>query len=231
MNLSPAARELVNLIRRHRLTYDSLRIATFQARRHLSIKPPRRGYALPKLLTQSDLTRYFDAVDCAGNLQHSILLRSLLFTGCRVAELCAIHRTDIDLDACKIFIQSGKGDRDRYVLFDEKFRLTLRTYLATVPENEYLFESARRKKPYTTRRVHQIVAEYGRAAGIEQPVHPHLFRHALLTHLKKNKVDDAQIQLISGHASRKSLEIYTHLALSDVQPDYQKAMKDLPEGI
>jgi len=136
----------------------------------------------------------------------------------------------VDLDAGKIFIRSGKGDKDRYVLFGDQFRLSLRAYILAHPQNTFLFES-KFKKPYTTRRVHQIVAEYGRAAGIDQAVHPHLFRHALLTHLKKEKVDDAQIQLISGHSSRKSLEIYTHIALSDVKQDYETAVRKLPQGI
>lgn len=230
VNLSAPARELVNLIRRHRLTYDSLRIAAFQARRHLNLRPPKRGRQLPKLLTEPELRSYFDAVDAADNLQHAILIRLFLYTGVRVAELCSIRVSDVDLEAGKIFIESGKGDRDRYVLFGDQFRLPLRAYIASHPENEYLFES-KLKKLFTTRRVHQIVAEYGEAAGLDRAVHPHLFRHAILTHLTKSGVSDAQIQLVSGHASKKSLERYQHLALSDVKADYETAVRKLPQGI
>jgi integrase/recombinase XerD len=230
VNLSPAARELVSLIRRHRLNYDTLRTTAFQARRHLGLKPPRRGRTLPKLLTESDLQKFFDSVDAADNLQHAILLRLLLYTGVRVAELCTIKVSDVDLDAGKIFIESGKGDRDRYVLFGEQFRLPLRTYMATHRENVYLFES-KYKAPFTTRWIHMIVAEYGQAAGIDQAVHPHLFRHAILTHLTRSGVSDAQIQLVSGHVSKKSLERYQHLALSDVKQDYETAVRKLPQGI
>jgi integrase len=52
-------------------------------------------------------------------------------------------------------------------------------------------------------------------------------RHQLLTWLTVQGLPDAQIQLISGHASKKSLEVYQHLSLSSVQPGYQKAVKDL----
>lgn len=230
MTLSPAAREIASIVRRYRLTYDMLRVATFQARRHLGLKPPRRGRALPKLLTESDLRKFFDSVDAVDNLQHAILLRLLLYTGCRVAELCAIKVSDVDLDAGKIFIESGKGDRDRYVLFGDQFRLPLRAYMGSHGENVYLFES-KYKAPFSTRRIHQIVSEYGEAAGIDQAVHPHLFRHAILTHLTKSGVSDAQIQLVSGHASKKSLERYQHLALSDVKQDYETAVRKLPQGI
>lgn len=233
MNLSPAARELVNLIRRHRLNYDTFRTAAYAARKYLSLKPPKRGRMLPKLLTDAEIKRYFDAVDAGDNLQHQVMLRLLLYTGVRVAELCAIRVSDIDLAAGKIFIESGKGDRDRYVLFGDQFRLPLRAYLSAHMENEYLFESSRRKTRMTTRWVQKIVAQYGHAAAIERDrnVHPHLFRHAILTHLTREGVSDAQIQLVSGHASKKSLERYQHLALSDVAGDYQAAVRKLPEGV
>jgi hypothetical protein len=44
------------------------------------------------------------------------------------------------IDAHEIFIEQGKSDKDRYILFPESFHLALKPYLATVPENEYPFE-------------------------------------------------------------------------------------------
>ncbi len=158
------------------------------------------------------------------NLQHQIMLRLLFYTAVRVSELTNIRLSHVDLTGCKIFIDQGKGEKDRYVLFPESFRLTLQAYLRGVEENVYLFESNRKKK-YTSRRIQQIVEEYVEKAGIEMRVHPHLFRHQLLTFLTKNGVPDQQIQLISGHGSRESLEIYQHLALGDVGESYQEAMK------
>lgn len=49
-------------------------------------------------------------------------------------------------------------------------------------------------------------------------------RRQILSYLTKQGLSDAQIQLISGHASKKSLEVYQHLALDDVQQDYEEAM-------
>jgi integrase/recombinase XerD len=62
-------------------------------------------------------------------------------------------------------------------------------------------------------------------ARITQPVHPHLFRHQMLTYLTANGLTDAQIQLISRHESKKSLEIYQHLSLDSVDKAYQDAMQ------
>lgn len=112
-------------------------------------------------------------------------------------------------------------------MFPESFRLVLKTYLAGHPNNRYLFESRQRRK-FSTRRIEQIVADYAAAAELPEHVHPHLLRHQMLTWLTGQGLPDAQIQLISGHASKKSLELYQHLSLASVQPGYQKAVRDLP---
>ncbi|MDP9013137.1 MAG: tyrosine-type recombinase/integrase [Acidobacteriota bacterium] len=125
---------------------------------------------------------------------------------------------------CKIFINRGKGSKDRYILFPESFRLVLRSYLEANPDNRYLFES-QRCLPFTPRRIQQIVQQYRNKAGIAQNIHPHLFRHQMLTYLTEKGLSDAQIQLISGHQSKKSLEIYQHLSLDAVEGAYQEAVQ------
>lgn len=227
--MTNVVRDFVTLIRRHRLTYDTFRQAAHLARKHLGIKPPVRGRKLPKLLSEASLKSYFKAVDTTNNLQHQIMLRILLYTGVRVAELCAIKMSDVDLVAGKIFIESGKGDKDRYILFPDTFRLPLKAYYLSrqngESEQEFLFESNQHRQ-YSTRRVQQIVEEYGKLAGIER-VHPHLFRHQCLTFLTSQGMTDAAIQLVSGHASKKSLERYQHMSLKNAQAPYQEAMKKL----
>lgn len=228
--MNTAARELVTLIRRHHLNYDTLRIATHQARKHLNIRPPKRGRQLPKLLPDATLKLYFDTILAAGDLKHEILFRLLFYTATRIAELTGIRLSDVDLASAKIFIDDGKGDRDRYVLFPESFRSLLRAYIQMRaeqdPKQEFLFESRQRRR-YSEMRIRQIMAEYQEAAGIEQRIHPHLMRHSMLTWLTRQGVPDAQIQLISGHKSKASLEIYQHMALSDVKGGYEDAVKKL----
>ena len=71
------------------------------------------------------------------------------------------------------------------------------------------------------------MAEYAAASELPDRMHPHLLRHQMLTWLTSQGLPDAQIQLISGHASKKSLEVYQHLSLADVRPGYQRAVKGL----
>jgi site-specific recombinase XerD len=178
------------------------------------------------VLPETSLKKYFDTIRQVGDLQHEIMLKLLFYTAVRVSELVNIRVDQIDLDACKIFVEQGKGAKDRYILFPDSFRLILKSHLAANPKNRYLFESRQRTK-FTTRRVQQIVADYASAADIPDRVHPHLLRHQMLTWLTAQGLPDAQIQLISGHASKKSLEVYQHLSLANVQPGYQRAVKGL----
>jgi integrase/recombinase XerD len=84
------------------------------------------------------------------------------------------------------------------------------------------------KKPYTDRGIRKILARYSQAAGIPQPVSPHRLRHFLFTWLKTQGLDDALIQPYSGHATRRSLEVYSHLALADAQQRYQDVIEHSP---
>lgn len=231
MKLSTVAREIVNLIRRHDLSYSAFRDAAHAARKHLGLKPTSGKRHLPKILSKSSLEKFLTAVESSEDIQHVIMLKLLFYTALRVSELTNIRLSDVDLSASKIFIESGKGDKDRYVLFPDDFKLVLRSHIAQCRDRRtkqiFLFESKQWKRPYTRRRVHQIVKQYAALSGIEENVHPHLLRHQLLTHLTLSGVSDAKIQLISGHASKKSLEIYQHVSLSAVAEDYQAAVKNL----
>lgn len=226
MTLNPHTRELVALIRRHRLTYRAFIKACAVARRHIGMKPDKKGRRLPHLIPADALTRFYETIDRAGDLQHQIMLRLLFFTAVRVSELCAIKVEDVDLAQSKIFIERGKGDKDRYILFPDTFRLTLQAHMRSTPKNRYLFESSRKSR-FSARQVERIVQQYAQAAEMPVRVHPHLFRHQMLTHLTQQGLSDAQIQLISGHASKKSLERYQHLGLEATTEDYQKAMRNV----
>jgi integrase/recombinase XerD len=76
--------------------------------------------------------------------------------------------------------------------------------------------------------VRRMLERYAKAADLEHNVSPHQLRHFLLTWLKKQGIDDALIQPYSGHASRKSLEIYSLLSLSEAQEEYNSVIDRFP---
>lgn len=223
---SDAIATLVRAARRARLDYDGFLYVCQQARQKLKLTRPAHIHKLPHLLPDSELKRFFQVIQQCGNVQHEILLKLLFYTAIRVRELVHIRIDELDLEHCRIFIQQGKGPKDRYILFPASFRLVLRSHLNAHPDNRYLFETTR-CGPFTPRRIQQIVQSYRSRAGLTQPIHPHLFRHQMLTYLTAQGLSDAQLQLISGHASKKSLEVYQHLSLAAVEDAYQAAVRGL----
>lgn len=223
---SEAIKKIVRVARQHRLSYDDFVYVCQQARIRLKLKKTKKERRLPEILSLTELKQFFKSVQKCGDLQHELMLKLLFYTAVRVSELISIRVADIDLDACKIFIEQGKGSKDRYILFPSSFSLVLKTYLDTRPDNVYLFES-RLNQPFTARRIQQIVRQYAGASGLKRTVHPHLLRHQMLTFLTAQGISDAKIQLISGHESRKSLELYQHLSLESVEREYQTAIRAL----
>ena len=146
----------------------------------------------------------------------------LFYSGVRVNELTNIKVSDVYLDENKIFIEKGKGSKDRYVLFNQDFKTALKVYMKNYPKNRFLFQTRMNTK-YTPRRIQQIVKYYAEKTGIKAT--PHTFRHQAITWLSKHGFTDAELMLITGHSSKESLKIYQHLALGDIEDKYQDAMR------
>ena len=162
-------------------------------------------------------------------MKHVLMIKTLLYTGVRVSELIHIKLGEIDFDRCQIRITEGKGKKDRIVPFPGSFKEVLAIHVHNRREKggEYLFESSW-KKPYTDRGIRKILENYSQAAGMEHSISPHKLRHFLFTWLKKQGIDDALIQPYSGHESRKSLEIYSKLSISDAQTEYEDIIGKFP---
>ena len=184
---------------------------------------------LPDLLTDEELKNFFEAVWNSAKTTHMILIKLLMFTGVRNAELSNIKMSDVDLKGLKVRIEKGKGNKDRYVPIPETFRGELTQYISNQKEKNavYLFETSRLDK-YSIRWIREIVRKYAVKAGIKKRIYPHLFRHQLLTYLTKKGIIDTKLQLISGHVEKQALAIYQNLSLADVEEEYNEAMRDFP---
>jgi integrase len=216
--------QIAKIVRKYGLSYEDWRYVAKQVRKECDLRPAKKGRRLPRILTADDFRRFYEAVDQAKDVQHALMLRLLFFTAVRVSELCNIAVADVDVEACKIRINAGKGDKDRYVLFGKSFATAIRTHIAAHPNNRWLFQTRRNTK-YTARRVQQIVKTYAEQAGVKAT--PHSFRHQAITWLTRHSgLADAELQLITGHARRETLAIYQHVALDgDLEQKYQEAMK------
>jgi integrase/recombinase XerD len=214
--------KIVRIVRQEGWDYDDLRYAYRRMREQLNLNPPKKPKKLPRVLSDEDFKRFYKEIEEADNLQHELMLKLLYFTGVRNQELASIKMGDVYLEENKIFIEKGKGSKDRYVLFNQDFKTALKVYMKNHPKNRYLFQTRLNNK-YTSRRIQQIVKYYSEKAGIKAT--PHTFRHQAITWLSRHGFTDSELMLITGHSSKESLKIYQHLALKDVEEKYQQAMR------
>ncbi len=179
--------------------------------------------------TDDEIRRYYETVWQAPRTGDIVMIKTLVYNGVRVSELVAIRINDVDLDACRIRINQGKGAKDRVVPFPATFRETLALHINQMRARgaSHLFESSW-KRPYSTRGVRALLARYARQAGLPRNMAPHRLRHFLFTWLKTEGLDDALIQPYSGHASRKSLEVYSRLSLAQAQHTYDETIGRFP---
>lgn len=216
-------KELVEFIQKHRMNYDAFNNVCKLARKKLGMKSRAKKARLPRLLTDEELDRLFELVEEKAIFRDRVMMRILFYSGLRVSECANLKIEDVNLKDSQIFVAKGKGDKDRTTLFFESYKPTLRGYIETLDEDEIYLFPTKFRRAISARRIQQIVKEYGKQAGVY--IHPHLFRHQVLTLLTKQGMDDRLIQQISGHANQKTLQVYQHLSLKDAKPAYMKAMK------
>jgi integrase/recombinase XerD len=213
------ARQLAKYLRAERPDYIYLKEVFRHLRAELDVEVQREAKRLPYVPTEDEVRRYYQTVWKERRGSDVVLIKTLLYTGVRVAELVAIRLDDVDLDACRIRITQGKGNKDRVVPFPSTFKETLGLHMDAMRHRGavHLFESSW-KKPYSTRGVRAMLARYAKLADMAHPVS----RPAV------SGIDDALIQPYSGHASRQSLEVYSRIALADAQHSYDQVIDRFP---
>ena len=191
---------------------------TFQLSIADQLEPPRRPERLPRYLNEEETHRLFDAVRPSS--RDSAIVHVLAFGGLRVGELCSVELDDLDLDRNLLHVRSGKGDKDREVVLDDRARAALDRYLA---DRALGGTPSTRLFPVGPVTVERIVRSAAARAGIERRVTPHMLRHTLATALLSRGCDIRYIQKLLGHASVATTQIYTHVDTQSLRAAYERA--------
>ena len=174
------------------------------------LERPRKRTKLPTVLSKEEIRAM---IDSAPNIKHRCILELLYSGGLRRSELLNLKLTDIDSDRMLIKVRDAKGNKDRYTLLSETMLRHLREYYRDWKPREYLFEG-RKGEMYTGSSVLAIVKQAAESSRIRKKVSPHTLRHSFATHLLESGTDIRHIQILLGHNSTKTTEIYTHVATS-----------------
>lgn len=182
------------------------------------LEPPRRPERLPRYLSEEEMRRLFDSV--RGNPRDSAIVHVLAFAGLRVGELCHLLVEDIEFERNLLHVRSGKGDKDREVVLEDRTRAAVDRYLT---ERNLAGDSNPRLFPVGPVTVERIVRHAAATAGIPRRVTPHMLRHTLATALLSRGCDIRYIQKLLGHASVATTQIYTHVDTQALREAYQRA--------
>lgn len=174
------------------------------------IERPRKQHKLPVVLSKDNVKR---VIAHTNNIKHKCIVSLLYSAGLRRSELLGLKLTDIDSSRMLIHVIDAKGNKDRYTLLSTTVLKDLRIYYKKWRPQNYLFEGVKHGK-YSANSVSQIVKKATLSAGIAKKVTPHTLRHSFATHLLESGTDLRYIQLLLGHNSTKTTEIYTHVAKS-----------------
>jgi integrase/recombinase XerD len=189
---------------------------------------PKTGRRLPVVLNQAELLRLFDSLK---NLKHLAILMTLYAAGLRVSEVVRLRISDIDSQRMMLFIHEGKGRKDRYVPQSLRLLGVLREYWKLERPRHWLFPGQDERRPLTRASVHKFFKKAVRKTGIIKPITVHGIRHSYATHLLESGVDLRKIQLLLGHRSLRSTQIYTHVAQNDLDGTPSPLDLLLPDSI
>lgn len=181
--------------------------------RFYSIERPRKRESLPKVISLEEVQ---SIIKNTNNIKHKCIVSLLYSAGLRRSELLNLKPVDIDSKRMVITIKNGKGNKDRQTILSEAVLKDLRLYYKKHTPEIYLFEGAKGKQ-YSGSSISKIIYNACQKAKIRKRVTPHMLRHSFATHLLENGTDLRYIQVLLGHSSTRTTEIYTQVAINNIK--------------
>ena len=199
--------------------------------RHIEHNPasemelPRLGRRLPKAAMTVEETETVLALPDLSNplgLRDRAILEVFYSTGIRRSELAHLTLSDLDFERGIVFVNQGKGKKDRFVPIGQRAMAWVSKYLdearprLVVGETLALFlnvDGNPLDPLYLTERIRQYLKE----SGIQKKGGCHLFRHTTATLMLEGGADIRYIQQMLGHADLSSTQVYTHVAIQQLK--------------
>ena len=183
------------------------------------IETPKTGRKLPDTLSVTEIDALIDAIDLSTKEgeRNRAMLETLYGCGLRVSELVALKISDLFFEEGFIKV-TGKGNKQRFVPISEvtqhyiqTYRDTIRVHVTIQKGYEDTLFLNRRGRQLTRAMIFTIIKDLAVKINLHKTISPHTLRHSFATHLLENGADLRAIQLMLGHESITTTEIYLHL--------------------
>ncbi len=189
------------------------------------IESPKIGRKLPDTLDIEDIDNLINAIDLSKpeGERNRAILETLYSCGLRVSELTHLKISDLFFEEGFIKV-TGKGDKQRFVpigastqKYINLYRNEIRVHQKITAEFKDTLFLNRRGRQLTRAMIFTIVRQLAEKIGLKKIISPHTFRHSFATHLLENGADLRAIQLMLGHESITTTEIYMHVDRSHLK--------------
>lgn len=187
------------------------------------IESPKIGRKLPDTLSLSDIDRLIGAIDLSKvyngvNIgeRNRAILETLYSCGLRVSELTNLKISDLFFEEGFIKV-TGKGDKERFVPIGRNTQkyiniwLSERAHMMIDPKCQDIIFLNNRGQQITRAMIFTIIKTLAKEIHLGKTISPHTFRHSFATHLLENGADLRSIQMMLGHESITTTEIYMHM--------------------
>ncbi len=177
------------------------------------IPRPKKPEILPKVISKE---RIADLINSIENVKHRTIIMLTYACGLRVSEVVSLKVKHIDGQRRTIFIEKGKGKKDRVLSLNPNMLIMLREYYKQYQPKDYLFEGQFENEHLSERSMQQVMQKAKTKAGIIQDGSMHMLRHSFATHLLDKGIDVVFIQKLLGHNNIKTTLRYLHVTNKDL---------------
>lgn len=183
------------------------------------IEIPKVGRKLPDTLSTVEIDNLIKAIDLSKNEgeRNRAMLETLYSCGLRVSELIALKLSDLFFEEGFIKV-TGKGNKQRFVPIGTSTQKYILLYKESVRNHQQIKKGCedtlflnRRGSGLTRAMVFTIIKDLAVKIDLKKTISPHTFRHSFATHLLENGADLRAIQMMLGHESITTTEVYMHL--------------------
>lgn len=177
---------------------------------------PRRGRSgkRPGVLSQKEVKRL---ISSPKNIKHRAFLAMTYGSGLRVSEAVKIRIRDISRDRMMLFVDCGKGRKDRYTILSSKGLSLLEEHWRFNKPFDYFFFGRNRNEPMSIGTAQSIYYQALKRTGIRHVGGIHVLRHCFATHLMEQGVDIYTIKNWMGHRALVTTGRYMHVSAQHLQ--------------